>query len=207
MKKKWVPALLIIGSLTVSIALLQVGCASKAESAAPVTEKKELSKAALIERGRYLTTIGGCNDCHSPKKFGPHGPSLDSARLLSGHPADAPLPPAELKALQPGNWLAMAGDATVFIGPWGMSFAANLTSDSATGIGAWSEEVFVKALRTGKHLGQEGGRPIAPPMPWEGIGQMTDEDLKSVYTYLQALPAISNRVSAPIPPNEVIKMK
>jgi hypothetical protein len=42
-----------------------------------------------------------------------------------------------------------------------------------------------------------------PPMPWQFIGKMTDEDLKAVYTYLRSLPPVSNRVPAPVPPNEV----
>jgi hypothetical protein len=97
----------------------------------------------------------------------------------------------------------MAPDITSFVGPWGISYAANLTPDSATGIGAWTEDVFMKTLRTGKHLGMENGRPILPPMPWEFIGKMTDEDLSAVFAYLRNLPAISNRVPAPVPPNEV----
>jgi mono/diheme cytochrome c family protein len=203
MKKKWAP-LLIVGSLTAAITLVQTGCVSKAEtSPEPVTTKKELSKEELVSRGQYLVTIGGCNDCHSPKVFGPHSVAFDSTRLMSGHPASDPLPPVDKKALQPGNWVAFSGDVTAYVGPWGMSFSANLTPDSATGIGTWTEEIFVKTLRTGKHLGQEGGRPIMPPMPWEGVAKMTDEDLKAVYTYLQSLPPINNRVPGYIPPTAV----
>jgi hypothetical protein len=97
----------------------------------------------------------------------------------------------------------MSPDITAFAGPWGISYAANLTSDSATGIGAWTEEQFIKSMRTGKHLGAENGRPILPPMPWPFISKMTDEDLSAVYAYLKSLPPVSNRVPAPTPPNEV----
>jgi len=196
-----------IGLLTGCVILLAVSCTSEAGNAATaLVEKKEPTQAELISRGKYLTTIGACHDCHSPKKFGPQGVSLDEERLLSGHPADSPLPPVDAKALKPGYWLLFAGDVTAAVGPWGMSFSANLTPDSATGIGAWSEETFVKTLRTGKHLGQEGGRPILPPMPWEMINKMTDEDLKAVYTYLRALPPIKNKVPAPLSPDEVAKL-
>lgn len=89
---------------------------------------------------------------------------------------------------------------------WGISYTMNLTPDSATGIGAWTEENFMNALRKGKHLGLDGGRPILPPMPWQMIRQMTDEDLKSVYAYLRTLPAISNQIPAPVAPPDVMAM-
>lgn len=194
-------ALVVLGAVAV---LSQPACTSEA-GAKETPVKKELSRAELIARGQYLTTVGGCNDCHSPKVFTPEGMQLDSSRLLSGHPQESPLPKIDKKALKPGEWLLFSGDITAYVGPWGMSFSANLTPDSATGIGAWSEENFVQTIRLGKHLGQ-GGRPIAPPMPWELIRKMSDEDLKAIYTYLQSLPPVINRVHAPVPPDEVAKM-
>ena len=98
----------------------------------------------------------------------------------------------------------MAPDVTAFVGPWGITYAANLTPDSASGIGAWAEENFVQALRKGKHMGLDNERPIMPPMPWELIGRMTDDDLKAVYSYLRSLPPVKNVVSAPIPPHQVM---
>ena len=157
----------------------------------------------LVKRGQYLVTINTCGDCHSPKIMTPRGPVIDSTKILSGHPANTALPPLEPSALQPGQWGGMSPDITAFAGPWGISYAANITSDSATGIGAWTEEQFIKSMRTGKHLGAENGRPILPPMPWPFIAKMTDEDLRAVYAYLKSLPPVSNRVPAPTPPNEV----
>lgn len=93
------------------------------------------------------------------------------------------------------------------VGPWGISYSANLTPDTVTGLGAWNQDVFIKTLRTGRHLGQDGGRAILPPMPWEEFSQLTDDDLKSIFTYLQSLPAISNKVPAPVSPPDVAKMK
>ena len=168
-----------------------------------ITQERILEKEELVARGQYLITIGGCADCHSPKKFTAQGMELDSSRMYSGHPAGSPLPPIDASALKPGNWVQMGPDITAFVGPWGISYAANLTPDSATGIGAWSEEVFIKTLRTGKHLGQETGRPILPPMPWQFVGKMTDEDLRAVYSYLRTLPPINNRVPTPVPPDQV----
>lgn len=195
--------LVVLGGIVIAV---QSSCTSDAEPKI-IAEKKELSKSELIARGQYLTTVSLCNDCHSPKVFGPHGMSLDSTKLFSGHPAGSPLPDVHKEALKPGDWVLFSGDLTASVGPWGMSFAANLTPDSTTGLGAWTEEVFVKTLRTGKHLGMDGGRPIMPPMPWEMVKNMTDEDLKAIYTYLQALPPVKNQVPAPIPAAEVAKMK
>ena len=96
----------------------------------------------------------------------------------------------------------MAGAATntAYSGPWGVSYAANLTPDQNTGLGIWTEEMFVSAIRTGRHMGVS--RPIMPPMPWTVYRNLTDEDLKSVYAFLRTIPAIHNRVPEYEPPCE-----
>lgn len=208
MKKAIITPLGFTAIAAIALILFQVSCASDTteKTNEPQPEKKELSQSELVARGQYLATVAGCNDCHTPKVFGPQGPSFDTTRLLSGHPASDPIPPVDKKALQPGNWVLFAPDLTSAVGPWGISYAANLTPDSATGIGAWDEAIFAKALRTGKHMGVETGRPILPPMPWQTIGTMTDEDLKAIFTFLRSIKPVSNRVPNPVPPNEVASM-
>lgn len=179
-------------------------CQSSSEAPAKA-DGPFLSKSELIQKGGYLVLAGGCNDCHSPKVMTPMGPVPDSTKLLSGHPANAPLPPFDKRALQPGNWIQMGPDLTAYVGPWGMSFAANLTPDTTTGLGNWTEDVFINTLRTGKHLGQANGRQILPPMPWPALAKMNDEDLRAIYAYLQSLPPVSNKVPQPVPPTEVAK--
>jgi mono/diheme cytochrome c family protein len=149
------------------------------------------------ERGKYLVTFGGCNDCHTPFKMGPKGLKPDFTRLLSGHPEDAKLPPPP--KLDNSPWFAATAGMTAWTGPWGISYAANLTPDQNTGLGIWTEEMFIKAMRTGKHMGES--REILPPMPWQNVGQTTDEDLKALYAYLRSIPAIKNRVPEPVAPN------
>ena len=83
----------------------------------------------------------------------------------------------------PWKWMG-AGTNTAYAGPWGISYAFNLTPDENTGIGTWTEDQFVRTIRLGKHWGQS--RPILPPMPWQVYRNMTDEDLKSVYAYLRS---------------------
>jgi hypothetical protein len=149
-----------------------------------------------VERGQYLVTIGSCNDCHTPFKMGPNGPEPDMTRMLSGHPAALQLPPPPA-ANQEWAWGGSA-TLTAFYGPWGISYAANLTPDQQTGLGSWTEDMFIRSMRLGKHLGNS--RPIQPPMPWQWIGKMTDEDLKATFAYLKSIPAISNEVPAWVPP-------
>lgn len=154
-----------------------------------------------IARGKELVTLGGCHDCHSPKNFGPEGPMPDKTRALSGYPADSKLPPMDKRALAPGYWVLASPDLTAWVGPWGVSYAVNITPDEQTGIGLWTEEVFIKALRTGKHMGE--GRPILPPMPWQYFRDMPEDDLKAIYAYLRSLPPIKNVVPQPVAPLDV----
>lgn len=159
-------------------------------------ETKPLSQAELVQHGAYLVQISGCNDCHSPKKMTPNGPMPDEALLLSGHPHDVPMPAVDTSQIGPGKWVLMSGDLTAFVGPWGMSFAANLTPDKQTGLGLWTEENFINALHSGKHMGI--GRPILPPMPWFNLAKAKDEDLKAIFVYLQSIKPVNNLVPGAI---------
>ncbi len=190
-------------ALTVIFTGVLIACNSTDNSATTTEAKDEPADVASdpVSRGKYLVTIGHCNDCHSPKIMTQKGPIDDTTKLLSGFPANTQLPP-----LVKSDWVQMTPDATGFAGPWGISFAANLTSDSATGIGAWPEEIFIKTLRTGKHLGNPNGRDILPPMPWYNVAPMTDNDIKAVYAYLQSLPPINNKVPQPVAPPDMAKM-
>jgi Cytochrome c len=155
-------------------------------------------KKTRAERGAYLVTMMGCNDCHTPWKMGAQGPEPDMSRALTGHPQDMVLPPPP-PAVGPWIWHGAATN-TAFAGPWGVSFTANLTPDPETGLGKWTEEMFIATMRTARHQGK--GRPILPPMPAKMIGKATDEDLKSIFAYLQSLAPVKNRVPAPIDPAE-----
>lgn len=160
---------------------------------------KPLTDAELVQRGAYLVSSGLCNDCHSPKKFTAAGPVPDESILLSGHPASLPALEFPADKLDPNGWAVTANaHFTAWAGPWGVSFTANLTPDEKTGLGSWKVEDFIKAMRSGKHMGT--GRDILPPMPWPLIGKMSDDDLKAIFAYLQSLPAVPNLVPGPIPP-------
>jgi hypothetical protein len=154
----------------------------------------------LIERGEYLVTIAGCHDCHSPKEMGPI-PKVIQDVMLSGFQASNPVPEVDVKLTSKGMAI-FNPDLTASAGPWGISFAANLTSDQ-TGIGNWTEENFKRALKEGKYKGLEGSRTLLPPMPWFNFGIMLDEDVAAFFAYLKSTPPVKNVVPMPIPPDQM----
>lgn len=119
--------------------------------------------APTAEYGRYLANhVALCADCHTPRTGLRSTPDLD--RRFAGQ-ADPP-----------------------------ESFPANpdnLTPDPETGIGRWSEEDFLRTLRTGVN---PQGDSLHPFMPWQQYQRMTEEDLRAIYRYLRTLPPIRHRV-------------
>ena len=116
-----------------------------------------------IERGRFIALVSGCNDCHTPGAF--YG-SPDYGRTLSG---------SEL------GWS----------GPWGTTYASNLTPEPETGLGYYSAKEIVAALRGGKRL---DGSPMLPPMPWQNLSAYSDQDLTALAEYLLSLPVVVHPV-------------
>jgi mono/diheme cytochrome c family protein len=125
-----------------------------------------------VERGRYLVSFSGCNDCHTPGYF--FG-MPDMARMLGGSEVGFEIP-----------------GLGVFHGP-------NLTPDMETGLGNWSEEQIVVAFTTGK---RPDGRELAPIMPWRAFAGLTAEDKSAIAIYLKSLPPVSNKVPGPFGPND-----
>ncbi|NWF89053.1 MAG: diheme cytochrome c-553 [Ignavibacteriaceae bacterium] len=164
-------------------------------------EKHAMSKEEMINKGAYLVNFGGCNDCHTPKIFTDMGPVPDTTRLLSGHRQDSVLPLIDTSLIGPGKWYLTNNDLTVWVGPWGVSFAANLTPDVNTGLGSWTEDMFINAMRNGLHLGL--ARPLLPPMPFMGLASLNDEDMKAIFAYIKSLKPISNQVPNSILPNDI----
>jgi mono/diheme cytochrome c family protein len=185
----------ILGGSIVTLAAAVMGAATNVTASSDQAHQYKPN----LEHGAYLVKTMGCNDCHTPWKMGPKGPEPDTTRALTGHPADLKLPPPP--ALPPGPWTSVsAATNTAFAGPWGVSFTANLTPDKETGLGDWTEDMFIKTMRTGLHQGK--GRQILPPMPYFIIGALTDPDIKDLFAYLQSLPPVRNRVPEPVEPPE-----
>lgn len=184
----------------VSILYYITGCTNNSKTKAATGSTLTLSKDSLIKRGEYLVTIGGCNDCHTPKVFSEKGMGLDTKRILSGHPREEVLPEFFKDGVSKGIIQSNNG-LTAWKGPWGISFAANITPDGESGIGNWTLEQFKTSLREGKAKGLPGSRMLLPPMPWFNFAVMSDTDIESVFEYLKSLPPVKNHVPAPMEPN------
>ncbi len=157
---------------TTWIAVIGVLVSGVAAWAASQVDGNAKAKAdAKVARGQYLATITGCGDCHTPGTF--YG-APDHTRLLSG---------SEL------GWQ----------GPWGISFARNLTPDVETGIGSWTEAQIVEAIRHGR---RPDGRTLLPPMPWPDFVAMTDDDAEAIAAYLKTVPPVHHVVPAVVPPGQ-----
>ena len=175
------------GMLGVGIVLGVAGLV--AQSGTPAAKPAASADAAKIARGKYLMTIGACNDCHSPKLDPQQHP--DPRRPFSGRPqtTQAPSPTStEIHA---------SLDLTAWAGPWGVSYGANLSPDSETGLKKrYTEASFIKTLRTGK---KPEGEDLQPPMPWELYKVFSDDDIKAIWAYLQSIPPIKNNVKTASP--------
>ena len=172
---------------------LVVACTSRSSGNEKTTASQD--SAVRVKRGEYLVSIIGCDDCHSPKRMGPMGPEIIPELRLSGYPSSRPIQKADSQVVKQG-WALFGPDLTSAVGPWGMSFSGNLTSDE-TGIGNWTEENFIRAIRKGKYKGLENSRPLLPPMPWFSYKNMSDEDLKSIFAYLKTVKPVENVVPIP----------
>jgi mono/diheme cytochrome c family protein len=163
---------LFLGSLFVGVlAAASAGALASAATAPAKPAHAGPGRAAQVERGRYLVTVMGCGDCHTPGTF--YG-AADHARMLSG---------SEL------GWR----------GPWGVTFARNLTPDQETGLGYWSEDEIVKAFRSGV---KNDGSPVLPPMPWQDFAALTDADAHAIAAYLMSLPPVKHKVPDLLPPGK-----
>jgi cytochrome c553 len=186
--------------VVVAGAAIAISCNNAAEANNKTENDETTFTSEQVKHGEYLVTAMGCDDCHSPKVFGPYGPEPDMSCRFSGHPADSKL--SAIDSTQLKSWVLFAPDLTAFVGPWGVSFSANLTSDE-TGIGRWKFEQFKKAIREGKSKGLDSNRPLMPPMPWQQYKNLSDDDLRDIFAFLKSTKPVKNLVPQPIPPSEL----
>ena len=185
-------------AITISIIYTITSCSNASSNS--INTSKTDSSTEVVNHGKYLVTSIGCDDCHSPKKMSAMGYEVIPELRFSGYPSNRPFNKISTDAFSKG-WMTFNQDLTSAAGPWGISFAANITSDS-TGIGAWSEAQFIKALREGKSKGLDGNRPILPPMPWQNFKNLNDNDLKAIFAFLKTTKPVHNIVPQPIPPQQ-----
>ena len=129
---------------------------------------------AQIERGKYLVTFGGCNDCHTPGYF--FG-KPDMSRFLGGSDVGFEIP-----------------GQGVFVG-------RNITPDAETGIGKWTPDQIVTAIQTGE---RPDGRILAPIMPWRDFAELTKDDATAIAAYLKSIKAVKNPVPGPFNPGQKV---
>ena len=128
-----------------------------------------LADEAQVARGRYLVIIAGCSDCHTP---GALIGAPDMKRYLGGSDIGFSIP-----------------GLGVFVGQ-------NLTPDKETGIGAWTSEQIIAAIRTGK---RPDGAELSGVMPWPAFSHLTDEDAQAIAAFLKSIPAVNNKNGGTIP--------
>lgn len=119
-----------------------------------------------VAYGGYLTTFAECGTCHSPMTQ--QGPDR-SRRFAGGYPFDG------------GTYKVNS---------------ANITPDSATGIGTWTEERFLMKFtpyREEKNYNFTVGKENTI-MPLSEMAGMKDDDLKAIYAFLRTVKPISNKV-------------
>lgn len=166
---RWTRVLAATG-LAATLAV-SLAAVSCSPTGSPSTTPAAMTAEQKIARGQYIVTIAGCVDCHTPGAF--FG-APDSTRFLAG---------SEL------GWA----------GPWGTTYAKNLTPDVETGIGSWTEEQIAQALRTGV---RPDGTPLLPPMPWMLYSHLTDEDMSALTAYLKSIPAVKHANPPVVPPGQ-----
>ncbi len=121
-----------------------------------------------IEYGRYMASAAGCAHCHTPMEEGEPLPGKDFA---GG--AEMPMPIGTLRS-------------------------ANLTPDKETGIGNWTEEMFLQRFRAYSDSAYVepalGPKDFNTIMPWRLYAKMTADDLRAIYAYLRSVKPVKNAV-------------
>lgn len=130
---------------------------------------KPAADAKLIERGAYISNLGGCPLCHTA---------------------------IDMTTMQPKMDMAFAGglEMTEELGSWR---SPNITPDPETGIGKWTDEQILAAIRDGV---RPDGSKVGIFMPWPFYATMTDEDGKALVAFLRSLPPVVNKVERIPPP-------
>jgi mono/diheme cytochrome c family protein len=149
----------------------------------------------------YLKTIPAVDNQLPERAFGPLfrvllvlGQAPASEAALIDHEADPPAAPTPGVSLEYGEYLALGctachgealngGQARDFDGE--LVTALNLTPGGE--LAGWTEAEFIATMRTGI---TPGGRALKDLMPWQYLGQMTDEELQAIWLYLGSLPAL-----------------
>ena len=127
------------------------------------------SPADMIAYGKHLATVAGCAECHTRQE---HGAPVEGMEFAGG---------------------------MEFRTPAGTAVSANITPDTETGIGRWTEESFVSRFRQYQEYALHGAPPASPEsftlMPWLAYSQLEEQDLRAIYRYLRTVKAVRQKVN------------
>ncbi|MBA3948437.1 MAG: cytochrome c [Acidobacteria bacterium] len=137
-------------------------------NARPVTGRTFEATEARLARGEYLVeNVAHCFHCHSEHDFTKiEGPIVEG--------------------MKGAGWFMEEGPGL------GKIVAPNITSDPATGLGAWTDDEVARAIREG--IGRDG-TALFPIMPYLSYRDMSDEDLASVIVYLRTIPPVKRQLA------------
>jgi mono/diheme cytochrome c family protein len=152
---------------------MRILCVLVLAAAGVVSAASSSAADSQVERGKYLVTISGCNDCHTPGYF---LGKPDFSRTLAGSDVGFTIP-----------------GLGAFVG-------RNLTPDKETGLGNWTDDQIISAFTAGI---RPDGRRLAPIMPWRELSHLTSDDAHAIVAYLKSLPPVKNAVPGPFGPKEV----
>ncbi len=131
-----------------------------------------------IERGRYLVSIMDCTGCHT-------------RGALAGQP--------DPKGFLAGSDIGFGGPPPAGAVTDPVVYPPNLTPDPETGLGSWSDDEILAAVRAGRG---KNGRPLLAIMPWPAYANLSEEDGRALVAYLRAIPTVMHRVPTPVAPGE-----
>lgn len=148
-----------------------------------------------ISQGKSLVNESRCSFCHTP--YVEEGED-EFDKYLSGHPEDYNFPDLPMVPKGSQQWFEFVENLenTIWLNSNAIVFSANITPDKETGIGTWTEKMFISAIRTGMH--PKTKKNLNEPMPWTEYSSLTDDQLASIYAYLRTIKPVRNKVPNPI---------
>ena len=180
---------LFIAVMLITVAAFSYGCHKQAAEPASKPSDDQLVL------GQELVKQWKCSYCHTPEIASPEGVLMpDPDRLFMGHPADEEIPAIPDMIMTSPEYMEFLDnlDTTVWATDNRIVFTANLTPDDETGIGTWTEEMFIATIRSGQHQGM--GKRLKYPMPWQELAELDDAELAAIYAYLMSVKPINNKV-------------
>ena len=134
---------------------------------------------AAVRQGKYLIELLGCGSCHT-----------DGA--LVGEP--------DIERPLAGSRIGIAYTSPLEGRNPGVVYGPNITPDDETGIGRWTDQQIVDAVRAGE--GRHGDRRILV-MPWPGYARISNDDAYAIVGYLRHLEPVRHRVPDDVPPGSM----